>query len=178
MAQGGAYVQQTPIFNFNDNDVNSVAFQDYMTQLTQSINNMALVVNMKDTGYYDTTSYISGRFWYRVPDPNGVLPPEYRPSLRQVYPFALQNGTINPVQTIPHGLTFGPQFMIVDQWGVANWPSNGSIKLPYLSISGTSAFIEVDVNATDIVITTQSDYSDFTNCFYVLEYVNSNTNYY
>ena len=169
-----SYIQQTPIFNFNDSSVTSVEFQDYMTQLTQAFNNMALVVNQKQTGFFDTVEFTTSQFWYPVVDPTGVVPPTFRPGLRTVYPFAMQNGTIDPVQTIAHELTFSTSFMIVGMWGVANWPNNEAINLPYTSISGPSAFIEVEVNTTDIVITTQFDYSAYTNCFICLDYVQSN----
>ena len=63
MATDGAFVQQTPIYNFDDGNVNTVRFQDFMTQLTQSVNNLALVINMKETGYYPLNEFTTCQFW-------------------------------------------------------------------------------------------------------------------
>lgn len=171
MATDGAFVQQTPIFNFNDSNVNSLQFQDFMTQLTQSVNNMALVVNMKDTGYYQLNEYASCQFWY--PDTfskTTFKTADVRPGFRTVYKFALQDFTINPTENIPHLLTLSNAFQFSRMFGVANLPGSAAINLPFVSATAAN-IIEVDINSANIVLTSNKDYSAYTNCTFVLEYL-------
>lgn len=160
-----SYIQQTPIFNFNDSSVTSVEFQDHMTQLTQAFNNMALVVNQKDTGFYDTIEFVNSQFWYPTTASQG----QFRPGLRTTYPFALQDFTINPVQNIAHELTLETNFQFTRIFGAANIPGFAAIPLPYVNLTAANS-IQLDIDSTNIVLRSNADYSAYTDCEIVLEY--------
>ena len=174
MPINSASIQQTPIFNFDSTNVNSPEFQDYMTQLTQQLNNVQVLLNMKDTGYYDTNEFISGQVYYPIPDPAGVKPLEWRTVVRKVIDFSGTAGSLPAFgcSAVPHGIPVTAGYFFTRIYGAAANPTAVTfIELPYASSNSVNDNIEVSVDATNVTICTGADYSGYTNVQIVLEYI-------
>lgn len=169
----GAFIETTPIYNIQSLDPNSPDFKLFLTKLRQDINNIALLLNIKVSGYYPLTEFVSGKLFFPDPSLNSLSPqpPTYRQGfITSVICGALPNtGTIN----IPHGLSPTNTWSTVEIRGSATDP----VGLNYISLPYSSPIlannISVDVDATNVSITTGSNRSNFTISYIILEYIKS-----
>jgi len=163
------------IQRIQDVEVNSPEFKELIVRLYQTINNIAIVTNFKESGFYVQTEFVTGNLWY--PDPtltmNTTSEPIFRPTYRITVPFgALVN---NATKSVPHGITLiTASFRIKEVFGVTNKLTLpfSYIPLNYADSSGNIASIIVD--ATNINITTTSvtiNWSLYTDLDIVILYV-------
>lgn len=148
---------------------NDPKFKELVIFITQQYNNIANVVNLKETGYYITTEIVNSQFWFN-PNVTAVDQSIFRNDFRTVVNFgALPNAT---TKTVPHNI---PNFIP----GVASWTriyatatdaTGAGIPIPYAS-SVLNENIIISVDDTNIYITTAIDYSNFTITYVVLEYL-------
>lgn len=167
-AEPGLFVQSTQnwdIARLFEIDVTSPEFKNLIVQLYQQINNIALVLNLKDSGYYVEQEFVNGQVFSPSPtNPYGVQ------VFRKVISFgALPNaGT----KTVAHGLTITSGFNFTRIYGCATDPSTSFIPLPYSSPT-LNQNISLSVDTTNVTITTAIDYSGYTTTWVILEYLKS-----
>ena len=172
--QFGAYVPTTAIYDneaIHRLDI-SEELKDLLTRLHQRTNNIALNLNLKDTGYYPQVEFINGQLFF--PDPTLTSRtqqlPEYRQVFRTVINFgALPNtGTTNVAHNIPN---INNLFSFTRIYGAATDP----VALSYLPLPYASPVlannIEVNVNNTNVTITTGSNRAAYTTSYVILEYL-------
>ncbi len=133
---------------------------------------MSLVLNSKDSGFYDLSEFVTGQLWF----PNQTTPATtfdtadalYRQSQRIVVFFPnLPNATSI---SQPHNISVTSSTFWVKISGAAtNSTTLVGISLPYISLTLANS-VQVDVNATLVTITTAADYSAY-NGEVVLEYL-------
>ncbi len=147
--------------------------KELLIRLYQNLNLMSLVINIKDSGYYLPQEFVNGQMLF--PNPSKPAGTTSTPPYRQVYRLlvnfgALPNGTVNPVKSVPHGLTINSSWVFTRIYGVANDPVAFSyIPIPYASASGAN--IELYVDATNVnIATTAVNYSAYTITYVILEY--------
>lgn len=143
--------------------------KNFIISSTHNYNNIANVLNLKETGYYVTTEILNSQVWFK----NTVTTPDqspFRNAFRLVVNFgALPNaGT----KTVAHNIqNFTPS---VASWtkiyATATDPSSAGIPIPYAS-PVLNECISINVDDTNIYITTAIDYSSFTTTYVVLEYL-------
>ena len=146
--------------------------QEILVRLYQNLNLMSLVLNIKDSGYYDRREFVTGQLY----SPNDKVPPStfdtsdslYRQGLRKWILFtALPNAT--SVQ-VAHGISITANTTWIKILGAATNPTTlDGIPLPYVSLT-PNASIEVDVDMTYVTITTAADYSAYSGEI-ILEYL-------
>lgn len=170
----GAFVPTTNVWDVNQiytTEVNSPAFKELLVRLYQNINNIAINLNLKDTGYYTLDEFLNSQLYFPNPALNSTTSqsPEFRQVFRKIIDFgALPDTTFKPM---PHGLTITNNFSFTRIYATASDPVGlNYIPIPYASASGTEN-IELSVNATDVIITTASDRTAFTKTYVVLEYI-------
>lgn len=158
-------------------NVNSPEFKDFLVRLYQTTNNIALALNLKDTGYYVDQEYVNGQSWF--PDPsltsNTAESPEYRQVYRLVVNFgALPDGTAAVTKNVAHGLTVDDNTSFTRIYGVASKTSSAYsyIPLPYSSPTLANN-ITLSVDATNVTITVDAtvDWSSYDTTYVVLEYI-------
>ena len=158
----GAYLPTTNIFDINDfNDVRTI------------FNNMALIINTKDTGIYSKSEFVNGQVWF--PDPALTSYTPKTPTKRQVYRKAINFGGLPNAGTtnVAHGITFpaANTFSFTRIYGAATDQTGGSyLPLPYASTTLINS-IELSVDNTNVSITTGIDRTAYTICYVVLEYI-------
>ena len=70
----------------------------------------------------------------------------------------------------PHGIDTSIGFRLVDLYGLANDTTGQKyFRFDMWSIAGQD--IEIDIEGTNVVITTLSDYSAYNDCYVVIEYI-------
>lgn len=167
------------VTELQDIDVKSPEFKELLVRLYQNINLMALVLQVADKGIYDTQEFVNGQLWYPNPAYNSTTASsaQYRQVFRTVInmnatePNLPNNGTIS----LPHGIPWNADMSWTRVYGVATNPTAASnakdgIPLPYVSVTAGQS-IELYTTDTNVVITTQADYTAYTICYVVLEYL-------
>lgn len=164
----GLFVPTTNVWDvsqINTVDVNSREFKELLVRLYQNVNNISLALNIKDSGYYDTKEFVNGQLFF--PDP-ATSSQQYRQDYRMTVNFGqLPNaGT----KSVPHNIPINSGYWSTRVYGAAT-DSTGLawIPLPFVDVAGNS--IQLDVDATNVNITTTSNRTNFNRCIVVLEYL-------
>lgn len=168
----GAFLPTTAVFDttqLNSKYITPADLQEAFVLQYQNYNNIANILNVKDTGYYLTTEINTSQKWFQ---PTSAAPdgPLTRNAYRVVVNFgALPNTATKSVAHNIEGLTAG-SFFWTFIGGYATDAAAMGIPLPYSS--GTlNANIELNADATNVNVTTSIDYTAYTTCYIVLEYL-------
>ena len=174
----GSFVPTTNVWETQqlyDVDINSEEFKELLVRLYQNINNIAIALNTKDTGYYSTIEFLNGQLFF--PNPALSTSTTQGNTYRQVFRTTVNFGALpnTGTKSVAHNIDIAPlvptNFTFTRIYGAANKPDQSSfIPLPYSSATLDNN-IELSVTATDVVITTAADYSAYTTSYIVVEYL-------
>ena len=137
---------------------------DYLKKSAEAINarEIAQYQDANVSGGNNISETVTGQAWYTVGDAN-----KFRYGSRTVVIMgALANAGAT---TVAHGISVTSSTVFTHIWGVANNPGTLSYPLPN---SGASE-VSVEVNGTNVIVTTTTDLTAFTDCFVVLEWIES-----
>ena len=172
----GLFIPTTQAWDVDEvygTDVNTREFKDLIVRLYQNMNSMALVVNKKESAYYDLNEFITGQQFY--PDSTDSTTegdPIYRDVYRKVIKFgALPNAA---AKSVAHGITLTTGSRITRLYGAATNPTAGALSflpLPYASPVLVNN-IELSMNATHVTVTTGSNRTAYTECDIMIEIIN------
>jgi hypothetical protein len=173
-SEPGLFLETTSIFDVQsiyELDINSEQFKEFLADLKETVNKIALAVNLKDTGYYDQREFVCGQVYFPNPALNSATPqkPTWRQVFRRTY---LLNGTLpnNNFVTIAHGLNITNTYTFTRMYGAStdtvlhNW-----IELPYVSTTGH--IVEVFGDNINITIRTNYDARAYNVTYIVVEYI-------
>jgi tetrahydrodipicolinate N-succinyltransferase len=143
--------------------------KNFIISSTHNYNNIANVLNIKETGYYVTTEILNSQVWFK----NTLTTPDQSP-FRNAYRLVVNFGALPNATTkiVAHNIA---NFNA----GIASWTriyatatnsTGAGIPIPYAS-SVLNENIIISVDDTNIYITTAIDYSAFTTTYVVLEYL-------
>jgi len=173
--QYGAFVETSFLWDvqqLQSIDVTSPEFKELLVRLYQNLSKMALVLNIKDTGHYQTLETVNGQLYFSNPAYNSST--AITPTLRQVYRKVINYTTALPnagTATIPHGITCTASTTFTRIYAVANDTTGlNYIPIPYASTVLINN-ISLTVNATNVVIVTGSNRTNFTKTYIILEYL-------
>jgi len=148
--------------------------KEIMVRLYQNLNLMSILLNLKETGFYDLSEFVNGQLWFPNPktkvtsfDTSDSI---YRQDYTLVVYFpALPNNTF--IQ-IAHNITVTSSTFWTYIGGAAtNSTTFAGISLPYVSLV-LADNVQVDVDNTYVTITTAADYSGYSGVV-VLKYLQS-----
>lgn len=172
--KSGIFVPTTNVWDVSqiyEIDVTSPQFKELLVRLYQNLNNISLALNLKDSGYYITDSFVNGQLFFPNPTYNSStsITPGYRQVLRQTINFgALPNTT---TKSINHNIPINSQYTFCRIYGCASDTSGlNYIPLPYASASGTDN-IELNVDSTNVNVTTASNRTNFNITYIIIEYI-------
>ena len=171
----GAFVPTTNVWDVSQlysTDVTSPEFKELLVRLYQNINNIAIILNLKDTGYYVTQEFVNGQSYFPNPLLNSSTPAHA--TYRQVFRTTVNFGVLPNAGTksVPHSIQFNAGFSCTRIYATASDPVGlNYIPIPYINASGTN--ISLDVDATNVTIGTLDDKTNFTICYVVIEYIKS-----
>lgn len=172
----GAFIPTTNVWDVSQiysANVNSPEFKELLVRLYQNVNNIALSVNIRDAGMYDTQEFVNGQTFF--PNPSLSSATSSVPAQRQVYRKVINFGALPNAGTtnVAHGLTVNAAFSFTRIYGCSTDPVNFVyLPLPYASPTDADN-IELKVDATNVTIITGSNRTAFTTTYVVLEYIKS-----
>ncbi len=176
--QYGAFVTTTNVWDLQQIqmvDVNSQEFKELLVRLYQNINNICIVLNIKDTGMYPMTEYVNGQLWFPNPNNSSATTAAANPIQRQVFRKVINFGALpnTATKSVAHGIICTAATSFTRIYATATDPVNKLyIPIPYAS-PVLANNIEINVDATNVNITTGSNRTAFTICYVVLEYIQS-----
>ena len=149
--------------------------KELLVRLYQNINNIALALNLKDTGVYNNSfSTINGQTWFPNPANNSSTPAVAAP--RQVQRLVLLWASALPntgTQAQAHGITCTASTTFTRIYGAASDTTGlNYIPIPYASPTLANN-IEIKVDGTNVTIITGSNRSNFNVTYVILEYLQS-----
>lgn len=154
-------------------DVNSDEFKELLVRLYQNINNIALAVNLKDTGYYTLQEFLNSQAFF--PNPALSSTTSQNPVFRQAFRKVINAGSLPNAGTssIAHGIDITAGYSFTRIYGCASDQIGMNyIPLPYASPTDANN-IELNVDATNVNIITGSNRTAFTVTYIILEYIKS-----
>lgn len=172
--QVGSFVPTTNIWDvglLHEVDVNSPQFKELLIRLYQNVNTIALALNTKDSGYYVTSEFVNGQIYFQNPALNSLT--TTLPTLRQVFRTVVNFGTLPNATTksVAHNIPINAAYSFTRIYAT----SSDQVALTYIPIpyaSPTDADnIELNVDATNVNITTGSNRTNYTVTYVVLEYI-------
>jgi hypothetical protein len=170
----GAFLPTTNVWDVSEiyqTDVSSPEFKELLVRLYQNLNNISLMVNIKDSAYYNTQEFVNGQVFF--PNPVYTSGTTVKPVLRPVYRLVINFGALPNAgtATVAHGLVINEGYTFTRIYGCASDPINFVyLPLPYASPTDVDN-IEVNVDATNVTIITGSDRTAFTTTYVILEYM-------
>ncbi len=165
----GSFVPTTNIWDVSDLknlNVNSDEFKELLVRLYQNINQIALVLNTKVSGYAIDQEFVTGGLFMDPSDPS---------NLRTVYRKVINMGQLAPssTNTVAHGITTSATFIFVSPLcGVASktTATRSYIPIPYVDTTAANC-AQLIVNATNVIIKAGTIPATYDTCFVTLEYV-------
>ena len=132
------------------------------------LNSIASATNTKDSGIYDAVDTVTGQQFLPTFSSTTASNVSYRGVLRKVFDFgALPNAT---TKTLAHGITLTADNSVTKMYAAATDPSTTWIPIPFASPT-LNLNISLEMDATNITITTGVDRTGFTRCFVVIEWI-------
>lgn len=171
----GAFIQTSEVLDMQllySLNTNSREFREVIIRMRQVINNISLLLNVKDTGYYPRSEFVTGQLFF----PNPLLNPSSTSQIaayRQTYRIAINFGSLpnTATKSVAHGLGPTVKWTFTRIYGAASDTTGLQyIPLPYASPTLANN-ISLDVDATNVNITTGSDRTNFDTCYVILEYM-------
>ncbi len=170
----GVFVPSTYVWDvarLHEVDVTSPEFKELLVRLYQNINNISLALNVKDTGVYNVIEIVNGQIFFPNPALNSST--AQAPNFRQVYRTVVNFGALPNAATksVAHGILITPTTTFTRIYATAsNLAADTYIPIPYASPTAANS-IEISVDATNVNITDVIDYSAYTICYVILEYI-------
>lgn len=140
-------------------------------RLYQNLNLMALALNTKDSALYVEQEFLNGQQYF--PNPSLTSSTAQTPTMRQVFRKVINFGTLPNTATtsVAHGITITSGFSLTRLYGAAtNTARTSFIPLPFASPTDADN-IQLDMDATNINITTGKDQTAYTTCYVVIELI-------
>lgn len=169
----GANVPTTNVWDVSEiysTEVTSPAFKELLVRLYQNLNLLCLVTNVKDSGMYVDSEFVTSCQYFTNPALSSATAqsPALRPVFRTVVNFgALPNaGT----KSVAHNIAPTASFSFTRIYGCATTPSTSYIPLPYASTTLINN-IELNADAVNVNITTGINRSAYTITYVVIEYI-------
>lgn len=138
-------------------------WEEARTIIEDRIVSDAHATNAREIGQYVDAEIVTGQEWFTDGDATKT-----RQTFRKVVDFgALPN---NATKSVAHGLDVTGGTLFTKIYGCASDPGTKYLPLPYVEIAGGSN-IQLDVDATNVNIVTNTDYTAYTTTYVVLEYI-------
>lgn len=170
----GLFVPTTNVWDVSEiyqTDVTSPEFKELLVRMYQNLNLMSLALNIKDSGYYDTSNFVNGQIFFPSTTLNSTTAAV--PTFRQVNRLVVNFGALTNTATknVAHGLAPTTSWTFTRIYGCAS-DTTAFAYLPLPFASPTDADnIELRVDATNVTIITGSNRSSFNVCYVILEYL-------
>lgn len=136
--------------------------------IVEQLKRVSNAINLREIGWFLDEELLSGKQFIPGVTLSGDSQ-QYRTILRKVIDFGALPNTGN--KAVAHGITVDNNFTLMQLYAAATNPTtNVSIPIPFASGILTEN-VKINMDTTNINITTFSDRTAFTRCFVVVEYI-------
>ena len=167
----GYYVPTTNVWDIqqiNTVDFNSSDFKELLVNLYQNLNKMSLAINARDNGMYFTQELVDNQQWFSTV--NSTVVSTQRVNYRTTIDFGAL--PVTGTKSVPHNIDVTDTLSWTRIYGTAtDQAGHTGIPIPYVDLAGNN--IQIDVDNTNVNISTNSDYSNYTVTYVILEYLKS-----
>lgn len=165
----GVYVPTTPSFDVSEiysTNVTDERFKELIIRLQNQVNIISLALNQKETGIYSTNEFLISSVYF--PNPNLDATTSQTPINRNVYRVVIDTGALpnNTTKTVAHNIDFSGDNFTTKITATAQ-STNERIHLNYVD---ATSFCSILIDDTNINITSNVDYSRFTQSEVVIEF--------
>lgn len=169
----GSFVPTTNVWDVSEiysTDVTSPAFKELLVRLYQNLNKMALVTNVKDSGMYVDSEFVTSCQYFPSQSLSSATAqsPTLRPVFRKVVNFGALPNTAT--KSVAHGISPTASFTFTRIYGCSTNPSTSYIPLPYAA-PVLADNIELNADATNVNVKTGSNRTAYTVTYIILEYI-------
>ena len=155
----------------------SQGMKEHLAKMYQRFNDMATMINKKDTGLYPREEFVCGKQFYPKIglDSSSSSTPRMRQVIRKVIAWTDNLGAYkalpnNTSMTVAHGITFNADTIPVDVRATCYDPvAYKSITLPWVADDGNNISIWLD--ATNVNIKTTSNRTNYTVTNVIIEFL-------
>jgi len=121
-------------------------------------------INEREIAQYVEQEIVTGQKFFTSGDPNS-----FRQTFRKTVDFgALPN---NATKSVAHGISgIGTGTIFTRIYGCATDPNTKFIPIPYVELAAGN-HVEINVDPTNVNIVTGIDYTGYTQCVVVIEYI-------
>lgn len=166
----GQFVPTTYIFDpaeLQELDI-TPEFKETLIRLYQNLNRMQFALNGKTTGTFALNQFVTGQLYFPKQASSSLVNQIDRPVTRLTINFGTLPNTAT--KSVPHGIIFNSGVSFTRIYGTATDPvAFLALPIPYASFLTDD--IVLDVDATNVNITTNSDRTNFTITYVVLEFL-------
>lgn len=144
-------------------------WEDSRAFIVENLRKISNGLNDREIGWYLLQQLLTGKSLYASATTSTVAA-QYRSIFRMTVNFgALPNTS---TKSVPHGIIVDTNFTLVQMWAAATKPTAAyaALPIPYASATANKN-IEMNMDATNINITTSMDYSPYTLTTVVIEYI-------
>lgn len=174
--QYGSFVATSNVWDVSEiysTEITSPEFKELLVRLYQNINNISISLNTRDAGYYDTQEFVNGQILFPNPSLNSTS--STTATFRQIYRKVINFGALpnTGTKSVAHGIICTTATTFTRIYATASDTTGLTyLPIPYADAAGIDN-IQLDVDATNVNITTASDRTNYNICYVVLEYVQS-----
>lgn len=164
----GLFLPTTPMLDVGD--INEDNIKQLIVQLTQFINNMAIVVNQKDSAIYPLEQFVNGQTFF--PDPALTATSPQTPTPRQVYRQVFNFGALPNAgtKTMAHNIPITNIYTFTRIYGTASDTAGLTyIPIPQAFIGGN--IVDLSVDAVNIRVRTNFNATNYNIVYIVLEWL-------
>jgi len=144
-----------------DTEEANLVLTDYFKRIVDALND-------KEIGSYNTVQSETGQNWFTSSDSTKT---------RAVYRTVVDFGSLPNAATksVAHNISTQATTIFTHIYATATDPAasttNSAIPIPYVDPATLANGIRIDVDATNVNITTAANYTAYTECYVVLEYI-------
>lgn len=137
--------------------------EDFRDFSTEQLRIHATNINRREIGFYLDQQLLTGKNF--IPGVNSANDQQFRNVFRKVIDFGTLPDTTT--KSIAHGITFDTNFTLIELYASATDPVG--FQAFTVEFGGTTVYLNMD--ATNVNITTTADYRAYTRCYVIIEYL-------
>lgn len=178
-SSSGVYIPTTQVWDvteIHDVDVTKPEFKELLVRMYQNLNSMSMAIGTKESSFYSILETVKGQAFNPLSTSSSANTPN--PESRQVFNKVINFGALPNTATKPvaHGITTNVGFSFTRIYGCATKPNANpalfrAVPIPYVDPAVLANGILLNVDGTNVNITTAADYSAYTVTYVILEYI-------
>lgn len=145
------------------------SWEDAREFLVEHLKKISNAVNVREIGWLLDEELLSGKSFFPGVTIPGNNPGQFRQVLRKVIDFgALPNAA---AKSVAHGIVFDANFSLIHLYAGATDPVAFTAFEICLASPVLNENIKLAMDATNVIITTAINYTSYTRCYVVIEYI-------